>query len=59
MGPSQPGGTSLLIGGLVDKLTADPHPCQTALGQKTADTATKSAGPAEKVESGIKSLFGR
>ena len=53
------GGTSLLIGGLVDKLTADPHPCQTALGQKTADTATKSAGPAEKLESGIKSLFGR
>jgi uncharacterized protein involved in outer membrane biogenesis len=45
------GGTSLLIGGLLEKLTADPHPCQTALGKQ-------SAGKTGQKKSGIESLFG-
>ncbi len=28
------GGTSLILGGLIDKALADPHPCKTALGDE-------------------------
>lgn len=48
------GGASLLVGGLLDKVMADAHPCQTALGKKTEQrkkegSSTKSV---EKEESG-------
>ena len=67
------GGLSLLTGALLDKVTTDQEPCQTALGlkseQKSSTPASNSnqpapqkkeepADPVKGLTSGIKSLFG-
>ncbi|MEX2524578.1 MAG: AsmA family protein [Gammaproteobacteria bacterium] len=60
------GGISLVAGALFTRATADPHPCQTALGGKpVSDTQMQPAGDngekksvGEKVKGVFKGLFG-
>jgi len=49
------GGTSLLVGGLFDKVTADPHPCQTAMNKQPAEDGESGGGLVDSV----KGLFGK
>ncbi|MET0084553.1 MAG: AsmA family protein [Sedimenticola sp.] len=44
------GGASLLLNGLFDKVTADPHPCQTALGSAPAESRGAHKKKAPKKE---------
>ncbi|OQX43782.1 MAG: hypothetical protein B0D86_06940 [Candidatus Sedimenticola endophacoides] len=54
------GGTSLLIGGLLDKAMADSDPCQTARGGAASGSSGAGATgkTAPKKSSGLKGLFG-
>lgn len=53
------GGTSLLIGGLLDKAMADSDPCQTARGGAASGSsgAGETGKTAPKKSSGLKGLF--